>query len=78
MRRNRVAFAHIPRKRKRKCLAEHVQDAKRLAKEHGGQLPNACWLQENGFGALNHAIRKYRKAFKGISRLRLKSGPKTK
>ena len=58
--------------------AEHVQDAKRLAKEHGGNYLMPVGFNENGFGCAQSAIRKYRKAFKGISQLRLKSGPKTK
>ncbi len=74
IRRNRRAFAHIPKEQSRKSVANHIQEAKRLAKEYG-KLPNSCWLQANGYKALNGAIQKHREAFRTIQQLRLKPGP---
>jgi superfamily II DNA or RNA helicase len=59
------AFAHIPQERKRKSLAERVDEAKQLAKEHGG-LPSTQWLIDHGHGSLVTMRQACRAAFSHI------------
>ena len=57
------AFAHLKRERKTKSVAEHVLDAEDLAKENGSLLPYPKWLRNNGYNALNVAMKMNPKAF---------------
>jgi len=73
MSRHPEAFAHIKQNRKGakgRTPREWVCVAKRLMKEHGGVLPNSKWLQENGYGGLNIAMRKHPHLFKHIKQNR--------
>ena len=62
---HREAFAGIKQHRKQKSLAEHIQEAKQLAKEHGA-LPNPRWLTTHGYMGLDYAKRHHPEAFAGI------------
>jgi hypothetical protein len=65
MRQHPEAFAHIEQSHKRKPLTEHVQDAKRLAHDHG-RLPYPKWLLRNGYSSLHYAMFEHPDAFAGI------------
>ena len=66
IRRHPEAFAHIPQDRKRQAAEESVPVAERLAAQNGGMLPNPRWLQQNGYGRLDHAMRKRPQLFAHI------------
>jgi len=46
---------------------EWVPIAEDLAKKHGGVLPNCMWLIENGYSALDQAMRNYPELFAGFN-----------
>lgn len=65
------AFAHVPqdiskRTGARKKVEDHVEEAERLAKEHG-KLPNRKWLQQNGYTALDYHLRKRPEVFAHVA-----------
>jgi len=68
LRRHREAFADIKQASKKgKSLGQHVQDAKRLAKEHGA-LPDHQWRNTHGYSGLTYALRQHPDAFAGLKR----------
>ena len=66
MRKNPKSFPIVEQYRKLKTKEEHVADAKRLAKEHNGVLPNFGWLKRNGYQGLNYCMKKYPELFSHI------------
>jgi hypothetical protein len=63
------AFADIPQLKLTKSLDETVALAEKLAKENlenAGVLQNSKWLEDNGYGAINQAKRKYPERFNHI------------
>lgn len=59
-----------------KTPKEWLLIAKRLTRQHN-RLPNYRWLEENGFGGLNHAMRKHSSLFASIEQ-EYKGGRKPK
>lgn len=55
-------FAELAPKWVRRTVAEWVVIAENLTKQHGGILPNPCWLQKH-YKGLDHALRKQPRAF---------------
>jgi hypothetical protein len=64
-------FAHISQESKAgKKREEWVPIAEKLAQEHGGTLPNAFWLQKNGYRGLYRAMKSRPELFAHIKRKR--------
>jgi hypothetical protein len=59
-------FDHINQERKFKTPEEWVQIAEKLVKENGGILPWGNWLESNGYGSLDQAIRHHPELFSHI------------
>jgi hypothetical protein len=63
-------FAHIKQGRKHKTIEEWVLIAEKIAKENGGILPNPKWLQNNKYGGLYEAMKRYPDEFSHIKQKR--------
>jgi len=63
-------FKHIKQESKKgRTPQEQVALAEKLAKKHGGMLPNSGWLQKNSHIALDCAMRKHPHFFKHIKQI---------
>ena len=65
-------FSHIKQKKIFKTVEEHIADAERLEKEHGGILPSQKWLRGNGHGDLALSFRSHPKRFAHIKQENLR------
>jgi len=57
-----------------KSTGEWVQEAERLARENGGNLPFPSWLQKNGYAVLSQCMGKYPELFVHMPKGAGKSG----
>jgi hypothetical protein len=56
-------FVHIKRKKFFKTVEDHIVDAEKMERKHGGVLPSQKWLKENGHIGLAAMIYKYPEMF---------------
>lgn len=59
-------FSQLPRRWAIKRPNEWVAEAKRIATNNGGRLPNHSWLRRNGLSGLSSQLSKRPELFKGI------------
>ena len=75
MREQPEAFAHIRQESKKgRTPEEWVPEARTLARNHGGLLPNSRWLRQHGYSGLDIAMWAHPDLFAGIRKVN-KAGP---
>jgi hypothetical protein len=65
-------FAHIKQDKRQKTVEEHIAEAEKLVREHGGVLPSQTWLRKNGHSDLETALRIHSERFAHIKQDSLK------